>query len=425
MQREGKVMREEIQKKFSGMVNKDGSFTIPSQLVQKLGLNHAAKINMTLEGDNLVLLPNIHSLAKVYIEPTSKCNLSCKTCIRNTWKEPMGDMDIKTFDALIEQLKSFKELQSIMFGGFGEPTFHKDILYMIQKAKSLGVRIEMVTNGTTLNETFMKGLIESKLDTLWVSFDGTDASSYEDVREGANFNKLVSSLRRLRLLNEKYEHAIEIAIAFVVMKKNANDLQSIHKLAQRVGAKRVSVSNVLPYSEDMQDQMLYTKQLVIDPDMYFSTRPIVSIPRMDIDALSKDTLFSLLHFNKNLFLMRKELMIENRSCRFIKERCTFIRWDGQVAPCMGLLHSYTTFIHGCERKIDSYTLGDILSMPLKDIWDSQEYSDFREKVDQFDFSPCYLCGGCENIESNHEDCSGNKFPVCGACIWPHGFIQCP
>ena len=35
--------------------------------------------------------------AKIYIEPTSRCNLTCLTCIRNVWDEPMGRMTESTF----------------------------------------------------------------------------------------------------------------------------------------------------------------------------------------------------------------------------------------------------------------------------------------------------------------------------------------
>jgi len=48
-------------------------------------------------------------------------------------------MELSVFDALVEQLKDIKTLQTVMFGGFGEPSSHKDILYMIGRVKSLGV----------------------------------------------------------------------------------------------------------------------------------------------------------------------------------------------------------------------------------------------------------------------------------------------
>lgn len=406
-------------------ITKEGFLTIPKAVLKKLGLTNASKAKLILREDRVELLANIHSLAKVYIEPTSKCNLACKTCIRNNWDEPMGEMDIKIFDRLVEQLKDFEDIQSVMFGGFGEPTYHKDILYMIGRIKSLGLKVEMVTNGTLLDEKFINGLIENRLDTLWVSFDGVNVDNFEDVRKGANFNQIVNSLRYLEKANKGSSHKIEVGIAFVVTKGNVNDLKKIPHLAWRVGAKKISVSNVLPYDKSMREQMLYEDIVSIDPMVYASVEPMINIPRIPINNITQEALCSLFKFNHNISLLNHRLNISTQTCKFIKERCTFIRWDGKVVPCMGLLHSYTTYIHDFERCIDAYILGDITAISLKDIWNSEEYLSFREKVDAFDFSPCHSCGGCDNLQSNKKDCFGNTFPVCGACLWAHGFIQCP
>lgn len=189
-----------------------------------MGFAPGANVDVIQDHGRIEILPNIHSLARVYIEPTSRCNLSCQTCIRNTWNEPTGDMDLKIFEKAANKLSRFPHLDSVMFGGFGEPTVHKDILYMIQSIKSLGLKAEMVTNGTLLDEVMLAGLMKSKLDTLWESFDGTMETSFEDIREGASFQKVVDSLKLLQKMNRRSPHKIEIGIAFVVMKKNINDL---------------------------------------------------------------------------------------------------------------------------------------------------------------------------------------------------------
>lgn len=410
---------------YNAAVTNSGLVAIPKAVLKKLGLSDASEVKMVLREDRVELLSNIHSLARVYIEPTSKCNLACKTCIRNTWDEPMGEMDIKVFDNLVEQLKDFEHVQSVMFGGFGEPTYHKDILYMIGRIKYLGLKAEMVTNGTLLDEKFIRELIENRLDTLWVSFDGVHADSFEDVRKGASFNQIVSSLKYLQRIHEGSSHKIDVGIAFVVTKDNIDDLRKIPHLAWIIGAKKISVSNVLPYDKGMKEQMLYEDIISIDPLVYASIEPVINIPRIPINNITQETLCSLFKLSNNISLLKHKLSISTQNCGFIKDRCTFIRWDGKVAPCMGLLHSYTTYIHDFERCIDPYILGDISVTSLEDIWNSEEYTSFREKVDSFDFSPCHSCGGCGNLESNNQDCFGSTSPVCGACLWAHGFIQCP
>jgi len=406
-------------------LDKDGNLTLPKSVLNKLGLSDSSDVKFVINGNQVEILPNIHSLAKLYIEPTAKCNLSCTTCIRNTWSEDMGEMKVEVFDSLIDQLNEFNNLQTIMFGGFGEPTHHSEILYMIKKAKSLGVRVEMITNGTLLSETFIKGLFESQIDTLWVSFDGTDSGKFDEVRKGAKFISIMDRIKTLKEISNLYDHKIELGIAFVAMKSNVKELGNLHKLIRKVGAKKVSISNVLPYDKEMEKEILY--ESVVSEGLLAPTytNTDIRIPRFDYNDTTKDSLHLLYRCNGNINPMGNRINDYERNCKFIKERCAFIRWDGKVAPCMGLLHSYVTYSRGYERNIDAYTLGDISETKLIDIWNSEEYSLFRDSVDKFDYSPCQICGGCDNLKSNKEDCFGSRDPVCGACLWGHGVIQCP
>ena len=420
----GSVLMPESEENYTMLsADNDNHLVLPPRILKKFGIEPGVKLRFIEYENRIEIYPNIHSLSKVYIEPTSKCNLKCQTCVRNTWNEPMGDMDIKLFDTIIGQLKEFGALRTVMLGGFGEPTFHKDILYMIGRLKSLGQNVEMTSNGTLLNEALMRGLIKNKLDTLWVSFDGTSAESFEDIREGAHFEALVQSLIRLNVLNLESEHKVKIGIAFVVMKKNVHELKYLGELANRVGATKISVSNVIPYSEDMMKQMLCDEVL----DRYNYRSYETSLPLINLNPDTLEPLSELLMNNNNINFMGYKMPILQDSCKFIQERSTFIRWDGMVSPCMGLLHSYQTFFpsDGLERCVKNYSIGDINEKRLKEIWDSQEYTSFREKVDKFDFSPCFLCGHCNMSASNEEDCFGNYLPACGGCLWSQGVIQCP
>ncbi|UWG95493.1 radical SAM protein [Dehalobacter sp. DCM] len=416
-------------KEFTIPVDAQRQPVFPEELLLTLGLEGVSSIKVIQRDNKLEILPNIHSLSKLYIEPTSKCNLGCQTCIRNTWNEPLGSMSNEVFDALIEQLKDFRTLRTVMFGGFGEPTFHPNILSMISKLKALGLKVEMVSNGTLLTPELSEGLIKSGLDTLWVSFDGTSADQFENIREGASFEAVVQNLIQFRKLNleSARSQSVTVGIAFVVMKKNINELKDLGSLARRIGAQMVNVSNVIPYTPSMVDQMVCTLDVeTIHETNYLGSLPI-NIPIIDQTEATKEPLYGLFKNCKNISIMKNRVGADTGNCRFIQERCTFVRWDGKVSPCMGLFHSYKTYIGMAktEREIRHYAVGDIQNDPLKTIWESKEYHEFREKVDTFDFSPCLKCSICDLAEKNEEDCFGNTFPTCGGCLWGQGVIQCP
>jgi hypothetical protein len=54
-----------------------------------------------------------------------------------------------------------------------------------------------------------------------------------------------------------------------------------------------------------------------------------------------------------------------------------------------------------------------------------EHLSFRDRVQDFDFAECTICGSCDLAEKNEEDCIGNTFPTCGGCLWAQGVVQCP
>ena len=112
-------------------------------------------------------------------------------------------------------------------------------------------------------------------------------------------------------------------------------------------------------------------------------------------------------------------------CRFVQEGNCFVRYDGNVAPCMGVLHNSVTYLWQQKRKIYHYSFGNASRQRLDEIWYSDSYSQFRQRVSEFTFSPCMYCGGCELREENREDCYGNEGPTCGACLWAEGIIRCP
>jgi len=402
-----------------------GKLVVPSELEKKLGLTPGAKLEMVVNGGRAEILANIHSLNRLYVEPTSRCNLACRTCISNTWNEPLGDMDMAEFERLVSELDRFPHLESVMFGGFGEPTAHPRILDMVRAAKSLGLRAEMTTNATLLDDTLVEGLLHERLDALWISLDGTTEESFSAVRPGAGLARVLDNVERLARRNGRDGHEIEIGIAFVVMKANLRDVKHLDRLARSVGARRILVSHVLPYSEAMEKEMLCLQTLTLETFTFAPGKTELSLPRLDVNNTTKDTLFNLFRGFENLTMMGNRVAVDARRCRFVRDRTTFVRWDGRVAPCMGLLHSHKTYLYGLERQVRPHAFGDIRSEGLHGIWGSKDYTDFRDRIRAFDFSPCHVCGGCCLLEKNEEDCYGNDFPACGGCLWAQGIIQCP
>jgi MoaA/NifB/PqqE/SkfB family radical SAM enzyme len=126
----------------------------------------------------------------------------------------------------------------------------------------------------------------------------------------------------------------------------------------------------------------------------------------------------------SLTLLNRSLSDRNDYCRFAQEGFAAIRWDGEVSPCLSLLHDHPEYIRGRRKDVTHLSLGNIKDQPLPAIWESEAFSQFRARLREFHFSPCSTCGGCERFPRNLEDCTGNTFPTCGGCLWAQGFVQC-
>jgi MoaA/NifB/PqqE/SkfB family radical SAM enzyme len=105
-------------------------------------------------------------------------------------------MSADTFELIISSLKDFDPLPTIFFGGIGDPLSHPELIEMVRQVKSLGARVELITNGTLLDEELSTQLIEVGLDMLWVSIDGATPESYADVRLGDVLPQVIENLRR-------------------------------------------------------------------------------------------------------------------------------------------------------------------------------------------------------------------------------------
>jgi MoaA/NifB/PqqE/SkfB family radical SAM enzyme len=407
-------------------VDESGRLIIPPQVAARFGLTPGAKVPMELIGESLRLRRPVTSLAKVYVEPTSRCNLECRTCIRNAWDEEMGNMSADTFQAILDGLRGFEPVPDVFFGGFGEPLAHPLIGEMVFRAKQTGARVELITNGTLLSENRSQQLVDAGLDRLWVSLDGATPESYTDVRLAEALPEILANLVRFRKIALAHEgRQTELGVAFVAMKRNIADLPALLRLSNKIGASHYLVTNLLPYTQVMSPETLFS--LALNKDSHYPSpfSPQIDLPRIDWNSTTQAPLYNIFRGYGNISLEGERLNRSADRCPFIARGATVIAWDGELSPCLALMHQYTSYLDERQRESIRYTLGNIRGRSLKELWDDPKYLDFRQRVQQFQFAPCTVCGGCELAEKNEEDCFGNTFPTCGGCLWAQGVVQCP
>ncbi|MGB4802102.1 MAG: radical SAM protein, partial [Anaerolineae bacterium] len=229
-------------------VDEQGRLVLPPGMAAHFGLTPGARLRLEDDDGKVRLHRPLTHLARIYVEPTIYCNLDCITCLRNVWDERLGRMKPATFDRILEGIRAVEPRPLVFFGGIGEPLFHPQLADMVARTKALGATVELITNGTLLNDKKARELIEAGLDVIWISIDGATPESYADVRLGAELPHVLENIVHLRQIRPGGHHPQpKIGIAFVAMKRNIKDLPAVLNLARRLGASFFKVSNVLPY----------------------------------------------------------------------------------------------------------------------------------------------------------------------------------
>ena len=364
-------------------------------------------------------------LNKIYVEPTNRCNLTCVTCIRHSWDEPFGDMEWSVYQALIDGLVDYPEAKTIAFAGFGEPLLHVRFPDMVRLAHERGLRTEMTSNAMLLTPSLAERLIDAGLDQFTVSIDGAADDSHGAIRPGAFLRKITDNVRTFYRQSKKTrDMPVRIGIEFVAMKRNIHELPAIREIASEIRASFILVTNLLPYTAELQDEILYSLEPTSYEGQGWTGNPLWILPKMDWSPETQEPLSTIIRRRPNLSYLDINLNQRNNYCPFVQTGSLAVAWHGGVSPCPALLHSYTCYLRGWKKFFRRCEYGCLPEQSVREIWSNPEYAAFRERVRKFEFSPCTDCGGCDSAERNEEDCFGNPFPVCGDCLWARGVLRC-
>ena len=380
------------------LIDKDGHLKLPVSMDKE-----QEAIFVSTEG-GYRLIPLLPDVKRIYLEVTTECNFSCITCIRSSWQDALIHMDWETFENVLKNLKELPNLESVHFGGFGEPMSHPRIFDMLGAVKNLGLRVEMITNGSFLAEENIRKLIDLELDMLFTSLDSPDEGEYNEIRQGADFQSVAQNVANLQAMKqERKVRKPELGIEFVAMKKNYANLPKLIRMACDLKVSQIIISNLLPYHESMKDEIVY-----------------------DIDDTGR--MFGKESLRTTIFAQMSNMKLRTeRSCKFVKDKSLCINYQGNVSPCYALMHTYECYIYGRKKQIYPCYLGNVNEKRLLDIWTDPGYVNFRRAVDENLFPSCTDCkslDGCNYTESNEMDCWGNS-PSCAECLWSRRIIACP
>ncbi len=341
-------------------------------------------------------------LTRVYLEVTTRCNFSCTTCLRKTGAVPRDvDMPIGRLKYLAGQLAAMGTVKEVILLGYGEMLCHPRPLDVLRILKARGFRLTLVTNGQLLAPALSGDLVRLGLDRVFVSVDGGDYLVHQKVRKGADFSRIVRNLKDLQQSKQaRKQDRPEIGLETVVTIDNARQIRQILNLADEVKAEEVLLTNLLPYDAGLaKSSLIGLPGGKILREKYASPR--VKVGRMDYLGPIR--------------------------CKFIAEGAAFISVEGDVSACPVTSRAHSAHILGVQKPIARLSFGNVFKTRLRDIWDSEAFTSYREKFRHFDFPDCFTCSMpelCLNRTTGEHDCFHSESP-CSDCLWAKDIILCP
>ena len=273
----------------------------------------------------------------VSFEPTTSCNLRCPECPSGlrAFTRPTGMLNNDFFSRTINDLH--KDLLYLIFYFQGEPYLNPDFLKMVQFAHQKGIYTATSTNAHYLTDEKARETVESGLDRLIISIDGTTQDVYEQYRVGGQLSKVLEGTRRIVYWKKKLKSRTPfIFFQFLVVKPNEHQLDDIRKIGKEIGVDQVrfKTAQVYDYENDPH-------QLIPTIDKYSRYKQDAAGKRQVKSGL-RNQCWKLWHAN-------------------------VITWDGLVVPC-------------CFDKDATHRLGNLQTQSFREIWQSEAYRDFRNQL---------------------------------------------
>ena len=344
-------------------------------------------------------------IRQVYLELTTECNFSCRTCVRFSIDGfRAAPMDMKLFASIMSDLKKQSSLERVVLLGFGEALCHPRIKDILTELGTLPAEVLLVTNASLLTEELTSLISQLPRCRVVISWDDSINSPGRVIRRGKNQNEVRENIQRITDSLHK-TGSVRVGMQIVAMKGNRDSLRDIIRFGADLGIDHFLVSNLFPYSEDMAEEILYFPPVT-----------------------KKETLRALLKKEARKYSIEIAASLPDRSrrCPFIEKGTLFITAKGEAAPCPELAYTHQAWYYGKPRIHNRHIFGSVNKNSMEDIWQETTFRDYRNNFLYWDFPDCSSCqaqGSCGHRESG-TDCYWNPTP-CGECLWAKEIIICP
>lgn len=159
----------------------------------------------------------------IYVETTNLCNSDCLMCPHPRMKRAKGTMDMGVFERIVDNASN-SGMREIGLSLMGEPFLDEILFKRVRYIKEKGLRTTFNTNASLLSESNARLLIETEVDEIRISIDAFKKETYERIRVGLCYEKVVSNIKWLiALKKEMHKKYPTITLNYVCLKENYSE----------------------------------------------------------------------------------------------------------------------------------------------------------------------------------------------------------
>jgi MoaA/NifB/PqqE/SkfB family radical SAM enzyme len=297
---------------------------------------------------------------------TRKCDGGCRHCYNQSGK----DIDRLSSDDFIQIIKEVQALNPnmnrITLTG-GEPLAEKDkVLSITRVAKSMGIRVRLVTRGWELNQEACKELKEAGVTRVQIGLDSSGEFKYKD-DSGTEWDTFHSWLRDDKFGFSKTVEAINIAVSskmdvsirFSLCRSNLNDVIKTYQLVSASGVSKFKFRLLFP---DGRAKTKLIREIISGEEL--------ANAQFDLINASKDnkTVVEITQPCMYVLPRSQNLLADGLQYNAFKESCpcgtvaAYIDSNGDVKYCL----------------FDEKILGNVCDDPFLTIWNSALAKEARE-----------------------------------------------
>jgi MoaA/NifB/PqqE/SkfB family radical SAM enzyme len=172
------------------------------------------------------------------------CNLACPTCFRWTSKPDEHELNMEEWKSVITKLKGWLGTFNLTFTG-GEPFLRTDLLEILKFASQNGIITNVVSNGSLIDKTLARKIVDSGLDGLCLSLNSLKRHIHNETRgTNGSFDEVMTAIQNMKEVRE----GMRLSLSTTAVRENIGELVEMVEWTKAMGLYGIHFQPIMPAS---------------------------------------------------------------------------------------------------------------------------------------------------------------------------------